>query len=113
MRISTSNSRAWVYAWVTSGLVLALTVVGFDQLGSAWGIAASVQDEPALWAVSRQRVEQGSQPSLVLVGASRSAFGTDLRVIEEALPGVEAVQLAIRGTNWTSVLADLARRPPA
>ncbi len=105
--------RAWAKAWVSSAFAFVLSVIGFDLLGGAWDIPASLHDEPALWAVSRERIERSSQDAVVLVGASRSAFGTDLRVIEEALSGVKVTQLAIRGANWTPVLADLARQPPA
>lgn len=124
MRTSTSNSDGWLRpavsnaaprwlsTWICTGVLAALTVVGAHELGGKLSIAASVESDPALWATARQRVATTEGPQIVFVGASRSAFGTDLGIVEQALPGVAVTQLAIRGANWTPVLADLAREPP-
>lgn len=118
MRSSISNSdvhltRRWVPggAWLWP-LLVALTVcivaIGLLEKRLAWrGFEPTIIDSPALWAGERARIDRLGNRALVLVGASRMQLDIDLDTLR-VLTGKDPVQLAIDGSSFVPVLADLA-----
>ena len=118
MRSSTSNSDIhltrrtlpegrWLVPFAT-GVVLLLLVVGMlEGALAARGFRATVVDSPALWARERLHASEAGRHALILVGASRAQLDVDLGALAEAT-GKQPVQLAIDGSSYVSVLADLA-----
>lgn len=118
MPSSTSNSdihltRRWVPEgrWLLSlgtALMLGiLTVVGLEMWLASRGFEPTIVDTPALWAAQRARVDRLGDRALVLVGASRMQLDVDLDTLRD-LSGKEPVQLAVDGSSFVPVLADLA-----
>jgi hypothetical protein len=97
----------WLVPFVT-GLVLLLFVAGLlEGALAARGFRATVVDSPALWARERLRASEEGRHALILVGASRAQLDVDLGALAE-MTGKQPVQLAIDGSSYVSVLADLA-----
>jgi hypothetical protein len=71
--------------------------------------AGAFDDEPALWAEQRRRVDAEAAP-VVIVGDSRILFDTNLDRFQ-ALTGVRPIQLALPGTNGRPFLENLADDP--
>lgn len=97
----------WLLPFVT-GLILLLVVVALlEGVLAARGFKVTVVDSPALWARERLSASEAGRNALILVGASRAQLDVDMGALAEAT-GMEPVQLAIDGSSYVSVLADLA-----
>jgi hypothetical protein len=91
-----------------AALALALLLGGgWEWYWRAYGVAPSIHDDSALWAIQRRRIDLTGQDSTVLVGASRTFFDVQLPVWER-VSGRRPIQLAIVGTSPLFVLEDLA-----
>lgn len=85
-----------------------LLVVGMlEGALAARGFRATVVDSPALWARERLHASEAGSNALIVVGASRAQLDIDLGALAQ-VTGKEPVQLAIDGSSYISVLADLA-----
>jgi hypothetical protein len=90
------------------GLFLMLIVAGLLEVAlAARGFKPTIVDSAALWAKERTRANDAGGRGLVLVGASRAQLDVDLGELAKAT-GKKPVQLAIDGSNYVAVLADLA-----
>ena len=118
MRSSTSNSDIHLQArslpegrWLTPfavAVLLLLIVVGLLETALAVrGFKPTVVDSAAMWARERSRADDAGAQGLVLVGASRAQLDIDLPELAR-VTGKKPVQLAIDGSSYVAVLADLA-----
>jgi hypothetical protein len=90
------------------GVLLLVIVVGLLETALALrGFKPTVVDSAAIWAGERSRANEAGAQALVLVGASRAQLDIDLPELARAT-GKMPVQLAIDGSNYVAVLADLA-----
>lgn len=93
------------------GAVLALSLVLLmETLLAAYGFVPSPKDTPGRWAAERQRASQLGEQAFIIVGTSRGLIDLDTHVLAEAT-GKTTVQLAIDGSTYEAVLADLAADP--
>jgi hypothetical protein len=91
------------------GLVLLVIVGGLLETAlDVRGFKPSVDDSPAAWGRERQRASEAGTHGLILVGASRSQLDIDLDALAQAT-GKRPIQLAIDGSSYLPVLADLAK----
>ena len=91
------------------GLLFLAVVAGLLEAAlAARGFRPSVGDSPAVWGRERTRASEVGPDGLILVGASRSQLDIDLGVLGR-VTGKHPVQLAIDGSSFLPVLADLAR----
>lgn len=97
--------------WLVSfarGLLLLLVMAGLlEGALAARGFRPTVVDSPAVWARERLHASEAGPRALILVGASRAQLDVDLGAFAEAT-GKQPVQLAIDGSSYIPVLADLA-----
>ncbi|UPG84817.1 hypothetical protein L2Y94_16045 [Luteibacter aegosomatis] len=118
MRSSTSNSDIhltrryipggrWLQPLLAALALALLAVAGLEAWLASHGFMATVVDSPSLWAGERARVNRLGNRALVLVGASRIQLDVDIDTLRE-MTGKEPVQLAIDGSSFVPVLADLA-----
>jgi hypothetical protein len=92
-------------------LLILVVFVGAMETRLAWrGFVPTAKDSPALWAAQRARASSLGARALILVGGSRILLAADLDVLRQKT-GLEPVQLAIDGSNFLPVLADLAADP--
>jgi hypothetical protein len=90
------------------GLVLLVIVAGLLEAAlAARGFRPSIGDSPAAWGRERLRATELGTQALILIGASRSQLDIDLGALAQAT-GKKPVQLAIDGSSYLPVLADLA-----
>jgi hypothetical protein len=91
------------------GVLLLVIVAGLLEAAlAARGFRPTVGDSPAVWGRERTRASEVGAEGLILVGASRSQLDIDLGVLGR-VTGKHPVQLAIDGSSFLPVLADLAR----
>jgi hypothetical protein len=92
------------------GVALALTaalVACQEYLLARRGFVPTIVDSPSIWAKERARASALGQRAIVLIGASRIQLDVHLDTLRD-LTGREPVQLAIDGSSFVPVLADLA-----
>ena len=97
----------WWQPLATALVLTLLAIGGLEAWLASRGFEATVVDSPSLWAEQRARVDRLGNKALVLVGASRMQLDVDLATLRD-LTGKEPVQLAIDGSSFVPVLADLA-----
>lgn len=111
---SSSNQRLPRLEWrplLLSGLLIFILGVGALEAALAWrGYRPNLSDSASLWAKQRIRVDELGSKALVLVGGSRMLLDTDLGTLRRHT-GYEPVQLAVDGSSFVPVLADLAADP--
>lgn len=118
MHSSISNSEIYLtHRWIPGGRWLAPGLVGlliflFAAMSLEFALAKrgfvpTILDTPTAWATERARASQLGPRALVLIGGSRIQLDLDLRVLGQAT-GLEPVQLAIDGSSFIPVLAELA-----
>lgn len=90
--------------------VLLLFVVIMEGRLALRGYVPTLADSVELWTSERARAGALGERALILVGGSRIQLGADLEVLRRET-GLEPVQLAIDGSNFMPVLADLAADP--
>lgn len=97
-----------VALWLALAVLTAALGVWEAAMRSVGLTPGDFNDGPSAWAVERRKVDAGSD--VVIIGASRILFDTDLAIFEE-VTGIRPVQLALPGTNARSFLTDLADDP--
>src|SRR5882757_3045672 len=94
--------------WRSLGLAVVLVTVAatitWEIRCRAWGYAPTLNDTSDLWAQQRRAVKPDS---IVIIGASRALFDTDLDALERGL-GQRPVQLALVGSCAYPILENLA-----
>jgi hypothetical protein len=91
-----------------AALVLTVLAVGAEEYALARrGFAPTIVDSASIWARERARASRLGGEALVLIGSSRMQLDMDLDTLR-TMTGKEPVQLAIDGSSFVSVLADLA-----
>lgn len=88
-------------------LIAAMVVAGEEYLLARRGFSATIVDSASIWARQRVRASSLGRDAIILVGASRIQLDVDLDTMRD-LTGKEPVQLAIDGSSFVPVLADLA-----
>ena len=111
---SSSKQRLPQLAWqrlLSGGLLIAAAFIGVVELRlAARGYKPSVLDSAATWIEQRQRADALGSGAIVLVGGSRILLDTDAASLRRET-GLEPVQLAVDGSSFVPVLADLAADP--
>ena len=111
MPSSTSSSRAppgpWRSIWMLTVLITATVGVGWEVTLRAIGFRPNLRDDPAIWALHRDRASAEGVRPLILLGGSRMQVDVDPVVLGDYL-NRRVIQLAIDGSNPMPVLADLA-----
>lgn len=113
MHSSTSNSsdrlprqdlkQSFLIGTLIGVLLLTVVELRLRQIG----FQPTVQDSKELWATERSKAVLLGKQALILVGDSRMQLDVDLDVLA-ATTGLTPVQLAIDGSEFLPVLADLA-----
>jgi hypothetical protein len=118
VRSSTSNSDIhltrryipggpWLGPLVVALLLTLLTIGAEEYALARRGFAPTIVDSASIWARERARAGRLGSDALVLIGSSRMQLDVDLDTLRD-MTGKEPVQLAIDGSSFVSVLADLA-----
>lgn len=118
MRSSTSNSDIhltrrfipggrWALPLGIALLIATMVVGGEEYLLARRGFAPTIVDSASIWARQRARASWLGRNAIILIGASRIQLDVDLDTMRD-LTGKEPVQLAIDGSSFVPVLADLA-----
>ncbi|MBW3567884.1 MAG: hypothetical protein KY410_08015 [Proteobacteria bacterium] len=106
-----AKSNGWKQTGWIAIAVLLLGVAGWEVAFTALGGSRQpVVDDADLWAEWRERATRAREGDLILVGASRMQLDVDIATLER-VTGKHVYQLAIDGTSFLPVLADLARDP--
>ncbi|HEV2212121.1 MAG TPA: hypothetical protein VGS99_02125, partial [Gammaproteobacteria bacterium] len=112
--ISSSSRRLPQLDWrrlLLAALLIFIFSVGALELALAWrGFRPNLSDSASQWAAQRERVDRLGPEALVLVGGSRMLLDTDVGVLSRHTR-YRPVQLAIDGSSFVPVLADLAADP--
>src|SRR5262245_4426819 len=87
-----------------------LLLGGWELFWRLQGFKPSLNDDPALWALSRKKVSQGDENTVVFIGASRIQLDVNTDVFAE-MTGKHPIVLAIDGELPIPVLRDLADDP--
>jgi hypothetical protein len=111
---SSSDQRLPHAEWgkiLLGAMILFVAFVGVMELRlAARGFRPTVIDSEARWLKQRERASDLGSRALVLVGASRMQLDVDLDVLRRET-GLEPVQLAIDGSDFSPVLEGLADDP--
>jgi hypothetical protein len=75
-----------------------------------FGVAPSIRNTDALWAIQRRRIDNGEGDATLIVASSRLFFDLQLDIWEK-LDGKRPIQLAFEGTSPLPFLEDLAADP--
>jgi len=90
-------------------IALALCVISLTAWEVFWrsqGVYPTLDDNEALWAVQRSRVEKASSNNILLIGSSRVLF--DMQLDEwEAETGIRPIQLASVGSSPLPIFYDV------
>ena len=90
-------------------IALALCVISLTAWEVFWrsqGVYPTLDDNEALWAVQRSRVEKASSNNILLIGSSRVLF--DMQLDEwEAETGIRPIQLASVGSSPLPIFHDV------
>ena len=112
MTSSTSNSESppWGYVWALA-IVMTLTIVGgWELLLRDAELGPEYQDNRALWAHQRHRLNTLDENAIAILGASRAQRGIDVETLSREL-GRPVVQLSVEGSSAMVVLRYLAANP--
>jgi len=98
-----------IAAIVLGAIITAAAVATWEGYWRERGYTPALYDDRDLWAVHRQRaVALNQERNLTLIGASRIQLAFSTQAFEDALPGWQAISLAINGHYPVAVLEDLA-----
>lgn len=100
----------WAVPLLAGMAALLLFVLIMEGRLALRGYVPTLADSAELWTSERARASALGERALILVGGSRIQLGADLEVLRRET-GLEPVQLAIDGSNFMPVLADLAADP--
>ncbi len=82
-------------------IAMILSIIGIASWEAYWrsqGYYPTLNDEKALWAMHRVKVENLTQDDMIVLGSSRAFF--DIQLNEwEAATGVQPIQLASTGSS--------------
>lgn len=90
-------------------IALALSVLSLTAWEVFWrtqGVYPTLDDNEALWAVQRQRVEKATDKDIVLMGSSRVLFDMQLDQWQEQ-SGIRPIQLASVGSSPLPIFHDV------
>ncbi|MFH6768293.1 hypothetical protein V8G56_06065 [Gaetbulibacter aquiaggeris] len=90
-------------------IALALSVLSLTAWEVFWraqGVYPTLDDNEALWAVQRQRVEKATDKDIVLMGSSRVLFDMQLDQWQEQ-SGIRPIQLASVGSTPLPIFHDV------
>ncbi|WP_233244078.1 hypothetical protein [Tamlana fucoidanivorans] len=90
-------------------IALALTLIGVSIWELYWrskGFKPSIDNNEALWAVQRAKVDKLSKDDIVLIGSSRVMYNIQLDIWEEKT-GKKPIQLAMGGSSPLPVFHDI------
>ncbi len=87
--------------------IISLVVIGaWELFWRSQGVYPTLDDNEALWAVQRSRVEEASSNNVLLMGSSRVLF--DMQLDEwEAQIGIRPIQLASVGSSPLPIFHDV------
>ena len=118
MRSSTSNSKAaagtgWGRAFALGIALYVLAIAALEVAGRRAGYRpiAAPDNDRALWAVQRERVDHDGPNLVALAGNSRMMRSFSSPALRDALPDGDYVQLAVLGAEPGAVLRDLLVDP--
>jgi hypothetical protein len=100
----------WARPLIVAFLAFLFLVVLFEWRLAEQGFVPTIVDTPTSWARERARASHLGSRALILIGASRMQLDVDIEKLRD-LSGMQPVQLAIDGSSFVSVLADLADDP--
>jgi hypothetical protein len=103
-------TQPWHRISLAALILFALLTGGWEMYWRAFGVAPSIRNTDALWAIQRRRIDAGEGASTVLLGSSRVYFDIRLAVWEK-LDGKRPLQLAFEGTSPVAFMQDLAADP--
>jgi len=113
MPSSTSNSDQrlprgrWGASWILTILLVGAFVATFEKKFRQLGHRPELQDNERLWSLERSKVRSNDRQQWVLLGSSRMQCDVDPAMLSQ-LRGAEVLQLAVQGSSFLPVLADLA-----
>jgi hypothetical protein len=92
-------------------VIISIIILGVVEFRlRSLGLEPDVRDSPELWAAQREMAAKYGDKAIILVGDSRAQLDIDLQTLGD-LTGLKPVQLAIDGSFFLPVLADLADDP--
>ncbi len=88
-------------------LILCVTAIGFwESYIRSQGFKPTLDDNEALWAVQRAKLETASKSETVLLGSSRVLFDIQLNEWENVI-GKRPIQLASVGSSPLPIFSDI------
>jgi len=94
-----------------AAVILSILILGAIEFRlRSLGLEPDVRDSPELWSAQREMAAKYGSKAIILVGDSRAQLDIDLQTLGD-LTGLKPVQLAIDGSFFLPVLADLADDP--
>ena len=105
------GARAWLAIWIAALAGAALVLGAVELHWRRAGYVPNVLDSMQLWSQQRARVYGTHPRPLVLLGASRTEYGIDPKVLRDELPHYKPVMLAINAAYPLATLHDLADDP--
>lgn len=92
-------------------LIIALTlsvisITAWELFWRSQGVYPTLDDNEALWAMQRQRVEKASSKDVLLMGSSRILFDIQLNEFQEQI-GIRPIQLASVGSSPLPIFHDV------
>ena len=94
----------WRGMAVVITIVVIVATTAWELYARSLGYAPTLNDNEDLWTLTRRKVQP---ESVVIIGDSRAWFDLDLDELQKGL-GKRPIQLAIAGSTFFPVLADLA-----
>ncbi len=90
-------------------IALVLSIIGivsWELYLRSQGLYPTIDDNEALWAMQRQRVEKATKNDILLIGSSRVLFDMQLNEWQEQI-GIRPIQLASVGSSPLPIFHDL------
>jgi hypothetical protein len=100
----------WLHIFGIAFLFLIALVLFLEIRLAELGYVPTIVDSKERWSHERLRASELGEKALILIGSSRIQVDTDLRALRRET-SLEPVQLAIDGSSFLPVLADLASDP--
>ncbi len=103
--------RPWLTLAVVSLLGGGVAVAAWEARARDLGYTPTYSDTPNLWSERRALARGVGPEQVVLIGASRILFDTNLETFRAEVGGPLPIQLATVGSNPLVILEDLAKDP--
>ncbi len=90
-------------------VAIILSIIGIITWESYWrsqGYSPNLNDEKALWAKERAKIEKTTKSDVILIGSSRTYFDIQKKVWEKET-GIKPIQLASTGSTPLPALHDI------